>query len=270
MRTQPLLAVAVALVSLALAPGSSAEPPLPSPGVSVPGVDVPCVPSSQHPVPVVLVHGTRSDRTVNWAYLGPELAAAGYCVYSVDLPDRGQAPMKQSLAVLAQRVAEVRAETGAKRVSFLGHSQGGTIARDFVKSYGTQVEDVVTMGTPHHGYWTEPPGDQVDRAFNTGCPACEEQARGSAYLTALNADDMTPGGHTAYTSIITEHDQVALPLPSQYLPEGRQVANVLLQEECPLHVVEHLGLALDPLVRDWVLSALGRPGPADLTRDVTC
>lgn len=260
----------VAVLLAALAGTASAEPSLPSPGVSAPGVDVPCVPDAEHPVPVVLLHGTRSDRTVNWVYLGPELAAAGYCVFSVDLPDRGQAPMKQSLEVLARRVAQVRAETGSRRVSFVGHSQGGTIARDYVRSFGTQVEDVVTMGTPHHGYYTEPPGDAVDRAFNTGCPACEEQARGSAYLTSLNAGDMTPGGHTSYTSLITEQDQVALPLESQYLPEGRQVANVLLQEKCPGHVVDHLGLALDPLVRDWVLNALAQPGPADLDRDVTC
>ena len=270
-------------------PIDDTRPALPAAGVSAAGVDVACTPTPEHPVPVILLHGTRSDRTVNWQYLGPELAEAGYCVYSLDLPDRGQAPIAESVAALASRVEEVRSETGASKVSLVGHSLGGLVARDYVlrggggtpergavpNAHGHRsgrlgvVDDVIAMGTPHTGYYTEPPGDQVDAAFNTSCPACWEMARGSSYMQGLNGGDMTPGT-ASYTSIITEYDGVALPLDSQYLPEGPEVANVLLQEECGLHVVDHLTLALDPLVRDWVLSALGRSGPADLSRSIDC
>lgn len=247
------------------------RPPLPGAGVSVPGVDVACTPSSQRPVPVILLHGTRSDRTINWPYLGSELAALGFCVYSVDFPDRGQAPVAESVAALAERVTQVMQDTGASRVSLFGHSLGGLVARDYVKRGGGEeiVDDVIAMGTPHTGYYTEPPGDQVDALFNTSCPACYEMARGSEYMQGLNDGDLTPGS-ASYTSIITSYDGVALPLESQYLPEGPQVANVLLQEACPDHVVDHLTLALDPLVRDWVVDALQRGGPADKTRLVDC
>lgn len=266
-------AVAAVLIAGSLGAGVRADPlpPLPSPGVSAPGVDVPCVPSASHPTALLLIHGTRSDRTINWQYLGPELAALGFCVYSVDLPDRGQAPLAESVKALAVRAREVLSETGAKSISLVGHSVGGVVARDFVLRGGgiDVVDDVIAMGTAHTGYYTEPPGDQVDAAFNTGCDSCYEQARGSQYMRGLNAGDPTPG-RASYTSLITSYDGVALPLESQYLPEGPQVANVLLQEECPDHVVDHLTLAVDPLVRDWTVNALERPGPADETRTVEC
>lgn len=266
-----LLALAGLPMQAIADPVDDVRPPLPGPGVSAPGVDVACTPSAAHPVPVILLHGTRSDRTINWQYLGPQLVQLGYCVYSLDMPDRGAAPIAQSVAALASRVDEVLDETGADQVSLFGHSLGGVVARDYVLRGGGAeiVDDVIAMGTAHTGYYTEPPGDQVDAAFNTSCPACWEQARGSTYMQGLNAGDMTPGS-ASYTSIITIHDGVALPIEAQYLPEGPEVANVLLQDACPDHFVDHLGLALDPLARDWVANALHRRGPADLSRAVDC
>lgn len=270
------LALSILLAATLAIPATAAadpvtRPAMPSPGVSAPGVDADCTPSKEHPVPVILLHGTRADKTINWAYLGPELVDLGYCVYSLDFPDRGQAPIAQSVAALAERVQQVREQTGAREVSLFGHSLGGTVARDYVKRGGglKVVDDVITMGTTHHGYYSAPPYDEIDKAFNTECFSCWEQAQGSEYLLGLNEGDMTPG-NVSYTSIITLDDGVALPYENQYLPEDRWVANVLLQDECEDHSVDHIGLALDPLVRDWVASALGRKGPADLNRTVNC
>ena len=247
------------------------RPCLPSPGVSAPGVDVQCTPTKERPTPVILLHGTRSDKTINWQYLGPELAGLGFCVYSLDMPDRGQAPIAESVAALATRVEEVIQETDARRVSLFGHSLGGIVARDYVTRGGGLhiVDDLVAMGTPHFGFYSAPPEDEIDKLFNTECPACWEQAAGSAYMEGLNAGDITPGS-ISYTSIITANDGVAKPIESQYFPESGRVANILLQDACPDHVVDHLTLALDPLVRDWVVNALERHGPADVRRDVDC
>lgn len=271
------LAVSVAALLVMLPVSASADdisdprPPMPSPGVSAPGVDVPCKPTREHPTPLVLIHGTRADKTINWFYLGPELADLGYCVYSLDLPDRGQAPIAQSVAALATRVKEVLEQTGARKVSLFGHSLGGTVARDYVKRGGGLhlVDDLIAMGTPHTGYYTPPPGDLIDSLFNTSCPACWEQARGSDYLLGLNVGDLTPGS-VSYTSIITNEDGIAEPWQSQYFPKGGRIANILLQDECPDHSVDHVGLALDPLVREWVVNALDRQGPADENRTVDC
>ena len=247
------------------------RPCLPSVGLSAAGVDVECNPTKERPTPVILLHGTRSDKTINWQYLGPELADLGFCVYSVDFPDRGQAPISESVAALATRVEEVLQETEAQRVSLFGHSLGGLVARDYVARGGGLhvVDDLVSMGTPHFGYYSAPPEDEVDKLFNTECPSCWEQSAGSAYLADLNTGDITPGS-VSYTSIVTENDGVAKPIENQYLPENGRVANILLQDACEGHVVDHLTLALDPLVRDWVVSALDRNGPADLKREVNC
>lgn len=267
-----MLRRAALLVSLSLGMTLTAHAsPLPSPGMSAPGVDVACRPSAAHPVPVLLLHGTRGDKTVSWQSLGPALVKAGFCVFSVDFTDRGEAPMAEHLRVASARVQEVLDQTRAREISLIGHSLGGLVARDVVARGGGRgvVDDVISMGTPQYGYYTAPPGDLVDAAFNTGCQSCEELAQGSPYLKRLNEPDPTPG-RASYTTLISADDAVALPLSNQYLPAGRQVTNVLLQDGCPGHYADHVLLPYDSVVLQWVLGALQRNGPADPQQPVSC
>lgn len=46
--------------------------------------DLDCVPSPEHPRPVVLVHGTGSGMTQTWPIVAPQLADLGYCVYALN------------------------------------------------------------------------------------------------------------------------------------------------------------------------------------------
>ena len=46
--------------------------------------DFDCKPSSKRPEPVVLVHGTFANATLNWGFVAPKLADAGYCVFALD------------------------------------------------------------------------------------------------------------------------------------------------------------------------------------------
>jgi triacylglycerol lipase len=59
-------------------------------------------------------------------------------------------------AQLVDRIAAIRAETGAERVILIGHSQGGLDARVAAHLEPDWVEAVVSYGTPHQG---TPPAD---------------------------------------------------------------------------------------------------------------
>ena len=45
--------------------------------------------------------------------------------------------------------------------------------------------------------------------------------------------------------------------------EGPRTTNMLLQEDCPADLAEHITISYDPVALQWVLNALGRRGPAD-------
>jgi Lipase (class 2) len=151
------------------------------------------------------------------------------------------------------------AATGARKVSMVGHSQGGMMPRYYMKFLGGAplVDDLIGLVPSNHG--TKNP-----LAVPAGviCPACAQQVFGSAFLTNLNAGDETPG-NASYTVVTTRYDEVVVPYLSAYLAAAPQVTNVTLQDRCPLDFSEHLAIIYDPVALRWVKNALGRSGPAD-------
>jgi triacylglycerol lipase len=230
-------------------------------GVPPPGAnDWDCVPSAQHPAPVVLVHGTFGDMTVSWNLISPALALNGYCVFALDYGNRGTGRIEDSAAEVAAFVDRVRVETGASRVSIVGHSQGGMMPRWYIKFLGgkEEVDDLIGLVPSNHGT-TNP---LAPYAGDGGCVSCDQQMAGSSFLLKLNAGDETPGS-ISYTQVTTRYDEVVTPYLSAYLAAGPRTTNVTLQDRCPLDLTEHLGIIYDPAALEWVLNALGRPGPAD-------
>ena len=53
-----------------------------SPQTPPPGADIGCKPTSAHPDPVILVHGTLANQDDNWQAASPLLANHGYCVFT--------------------------------------------------------------------------------------------------------------------------------------------------------------------------------------------
>ena len=271
-----LLALAGILAIAATGSASAATAPAAVPAgiadllpvTSPPGAnDFTCRPSAAHPAPVVLVHGTFESATDNWGAVSPQIKAAGYCVFALDYGNRGTGDIPTSAGELKRFVDAVLGATGARKVSLVGHSQGGMMPRWYVRFLGgaPKVDDLVGLAPSNHG--TTNPGAFVAGA--TVCPACDQQRAGSSFLQTLNAGDETPGA-VSYTSIETRDDEVVTPFTSAFLAPGPNTANILLQDACPADVVDHQFIPDDRVALRWTLQALARPGPADPAQPPSC
>ena len=234
---------------------------LPSPGIHPPRAnDFGCEPTAEHPFPVVLVHGTLEDQTISWLLASPAIKRHGYCVFALDYGHRGTDPIQDSAIQLRDFVDRVREATGAERVSIVGHSQGGLMARYYIKFLGgaEAVDDLIGLAPSNHGTTlalAAPVGNLI-------CPACTQQAAGSDFLAELDVGDETPGP-VSYTQVETRYDEIVMPYTSAFLAPGPNTTNVLLQDACPLDLSDHVLITHDPVAIDWAIEALDRPGPAD-------
>jgi triacylglycerol lipase len=223
-----------------------------------------CVPSTRHPEPVVLVPGTLVQTT--WNFVGPALAQQRYCVYRFDYGRYGTAEIGKSAKQLAKFVDAVLARTHAKKVSIVGHSQGGMMPRYYIKFLGggRKVDDLIGLAPSNHGTLNP------TIAATPDCTACVEQLWGSKFLEKLNRGTVAPGP-VDYTVIQTLDDLVLVPYTSAFLSgPHKRITNVTLQSACPSAFVSHLGLPSDPIALQWIENALSRKGPADPNFTPTC
>ncbi|MCX6397047.1 MAG: alpha/beta fold hydrolase [Propionibacteriales bacterium] len=227
-----------------------------------------CEPDAAHPYPVILVHGTYGDQQSVNDYLSWYLSATGYCVFALDYGFYGTNAIKDSAAELKVFVDRVLAATGAAKVSFVGHSQGGTMPRYYIKYLGgsARVDDLIAFAPGNHGTtW---------RALLTlvpgfTCRACQDLMVDSDFLDDLNAGDESPGS-VSYTNIVTQVDTVVTPYTSGYLAPAPNVANIRIQDYCPSNATQHYYLPLDPAFIRFAADALAHPGPASTSYRPKC
>jgi triacylglycerol lipase len=226
-----------------------------------------CRPSRERPHPAVIVHGTFGDRASLLDALSFALASDGYCVFSLDYGNRATGPIEESAAELRDFVARVLDETGAQRVSIVGHSQGGMMPRYYIKNLGGDglVEDLVGLAPSNHG--TTVSGDGGSGSTQ-GCEACDQQQAGSEFLEELNNPDETPGD-VDYTQVVTRYDEVVVPYTSGFLT-GDRSTNITLQDYCAANTAEHLTIPMDRQAIAWVLHAFEQEGPADPAAPIGC
>ncbi len=255
---------------------AGAAEPLPPQGDPPPGANnFSCNPPTRHPYPVVLVHGTFGNMSVSWNSVAPALERLGYCVFALDY---GNSPQKgingvgdipKSARQLQTFINHVLSATHARKVSIVGHSQGGMMPRYYAKFLGgaAKIDDLVGLSPSSHG--TTNPAAPFGGSF---CPACVQQAAGSDFMKHLNAGDQTPPP-VSYSVIETNKDEVVTPYQSEFLPtagtNGR-VANRLLQDACPTDTTEHNGIIYDKVAIQYALRALGRAGPIDAAYKPDC
>jgi triacylglycerol esterase/lipase EstA (alpha/beta hydrolase family) len=238
------------------------------PGSSPPGAnDWSCRPSTAHPRPVVLIHGTVFDMTLSWQALSPLLTNAGWCVFALDYggasatnPIGGTTPIEQSAGQLSAFIDRVLTATGAAQVDLVGHSQGGgALPRYYLASVAgapAKVHSLIGLAPSNHG--TDVSGfitllDLVpggrNLVFGPWCPACVEQFKGSSFLAAI--PDTVPG--VSYTVIASARDEVVTPYQAQFLTGA---TNITLQDQCALDAVDHIGIVYDHIALQDVLDAL--------------
>jgi triacylglycerol esterase/lipase EstA (alpha/beta hydrolase family) len=249
-----------------------------SPTVSPPGSNnFSCRPSSAHPYPVVLVHGTFENMDDNWRAASPLLANHGYCVFAFNYGGasptsdvQGTGDIVAAAGQLAAFVDKVLAATGAAKVDVIGHSQGGMMPRYYLKflSGAAKVHTLVGLSPSNHGTTidglttlsqTLGLAGATNVALGITCESCVQQQVGSPFLTQLNSGgDTVPGVN--YTVIETRYDEVVTPYTSAFLT-GPDVTNITVQNQCPLDLSDHLEIAYDPVALADALNALDPAHP---------
>ncbi|NUR94622.1 MAG: alpha/beta fold hydrolase [Kribbellaceae bacterium] len=232
-----------------------------------------CKPSAAHPEPLVLLHGLGGNGPGNYSYLGPFLAAKGYCAFTLTygqadpaIPVGGTIAIARSAAEIEAFVQRVRATTGAAKVDIVGHSEGGfqSLYGPKVRGYADAVGKVVALAPPTHGttfgglvsvgdyLGLGPLVDQVLKQY--GCPACDELIVGGPAVQQLTAGPIAQPG-VRYTVIASRFDTLVTPHETSLIREPG-VTNEYVQDTCPLDPVGHVGLAFDPTVAQLVANAL--------------
>ncbi|MCW2762792.1 MAG: estB [Marmoricola sp.] len=249
--------------------------------------DFGCRPTTRHPRPVVLVHGTGGNKNTNWQTYAPLLANNGYCVFSLTYgvtagtpkgPDQlgGLDKMETSAAALRTFVNKVRSATGARQVDILGHSQGTLMPNYYAKFLGgaPYVHSYVSLAPLWHGTSLGAPAQlsQSMKVFaptagpadTPVCPACSQMSTGSPFMQKMRAGGVAVKGIT-YTNIVTKYDQLVSPYTSGIEPGMR---NIVVQDNCATDYTEHFEIASDPVAAGYVLNALDpahpRPVPCTL------
>jgi pimeloyl-ACP methyl ester carboxylesterase len=280
--------VAVALAALIwgyIAPAGAAPPnyPVPNsyfaglqaqvarPGQAPPGSnDWSCRPTSEHPEPVILLHGFVSTSALTWQTLSPSLANQGYCVFALDYGViggvGGLAPVERSAAQLGQFVRRVLGATGARQVDLVGHSEGATMPFYYLghePGAARTVHRYVSLAALNAGTTQSGLSPLIAAAFavpglgtelGKWCGPCHQLLAGSRFLNDLKPDGARYPA-IDFTNIVTQFDQIATPYPTGLLT-GPNVANIVVQQRCSRDYTDHLELPSDPVTARIVLNAL--------------
>ena len=214
--------------------------------------------------PVIIVEGTGSSEpivpAVDYNVLAGRLEADGYQAFVFPLPGRGLGDIAETSAAFAPFVDQVLAQTGASRVDLIGHSQGGLVARYYIKFLGgaAKVDSLVGLAAPHYGTQLANLAELHGLLDCVGYPFCQQVVTSSSFLAQLNGDDDTFGA-VRYTNFASRIDPIVVPYTNAF-QRSPDAVNVVIQQRCPLRIVEHVTLALDGTTYSGIQDALaGQP-----------
>jgi triacylglycerol esterase/lipase EstA (alpha/beta hydrolase family) len=183
--------------------------------------------------PLLLVHGVGVNDGV-WFALRRNLSRRGLGpVYTINYGPP-LAGIEHFAGQLAARIEAICAATGAERVALIAHSMGGLVARAYLRRFGAaRVEQLITIGTPHHG-------SMLAYTFPGCCLA--QMHPGNPWLVELNREE-SARAPVPITSIWSRHDSMVAPQGSSVLRNAENIAlvgiahNALLGEKAVVELV---------------------------------
>lgn len=198
------------------------------------------------PPPVILLPGAFGQELVYWNVWQYFLERDGFHVYPASFPRFTFSDLRVSSKLLADKVEEVMAVEEVDRVSLIGHSMGGLIARHYLKFQGghQRVARLCCLGTPHHGTWTA-----VTAPILAGT---RQILPGSPFLAELN-DPARDHGGVPILNVWSEWDGIVIPSESALL-EMPGVVN----RSIPF--AGHWGLLVSRKAYGWIKEALESDG----------
>ena len=270
-----LAALATALTAPAAAHASFAPPDTPGPPLSVPkaklaaALDCTGGIGSASRTPVLLVPGTTLNPEIEFSWNWKRaLSALGWPYCTVALPADGMNDVQVAGEYVVYAIRRIHARSD-RRVDVIGHSQGGMVPRWALRFWPRtrgMVEDLVGFSPSNHGTVDAVP------ACVAGCaPSFWQQRTGSNFLRALNSYQETFPG-ISYTNVYTRTDEVVAPnvgpaASSSLHGGGGKIANVAIQDVCPLDPSEHLAVGTyDNPAYELAVDALTHRGAADASR----
>jgi predicted alpha/beta hydrolase family esterase len=189
--------------------------------------------SAQQP-PILLLHGLFHSRAC-WWYLRFQLSRQGFAnLHSINLP-----PWKNVEALtelIAMKVDALRHASGFDKVTLIGHSMGGVLARNYLQLRGgaDKVEQLILLGAPNQGSKLVP--FALTKLARVLLP-------GSEFLTRLNQAPLPV--EVPVTNIYSRHDNMVVPSTLGQLPQARQIELEKLGHVALLY----LGTARRPLLQ---------------------
>ena len=223
-------------------------------------------PTAERPWPVVLIHGTCDSKGI-WQVLADMLRAAGWATFAPDYGTRATGPLQESARQLDAYINAVRTVTGAEKVILVGHSQGGLLARYWMRMHdgADYVRHVVCISAPNHGttqggiaspLFRSERQEEVARSLIDAWfgPAGMQQVTGSKIVEDTNrGSEVEPG--VSYTCIATRSDAIVVP-PNTCFLNGPNVHNVYIQDIERLAIIRHEDMPMNRRVCQFVLEEL--------------
>ncbi|MDY6795367.1 MAG: tetratricopeptide repeat protein [Actinomycetota bacterium] len=136
------------------------------------------------------------------------LRSLDFEVYSVRLPNFAAGDIRGGARILLERVEEVRALLGVRRLSLIGQGLGGLVARCMAEQLGgaDYLSRLVMLGTPNHG--------SVSFYPLFLCKGARQMLPGSSFLSNLNSTYsriLKESADLNYASVYTPYDLFVVP-----------------------------------------------------------